>query len=455
MAKAASTAPRHLSDFKPETVRGHVGFVRVGQTTAGQWWLIGPDDRPFFSSGVTTVNRTGRSDGRATQPGPYTIAVDADSGDDGGAARFVAKTLARLHRWNMNTLGAWSDPALFDRGLFYTETLEFRRLVPETAIKFGGASLPDVFNPKWVEACDARAAEICGPRRESTELIGYFSDHELGWAQPHAEPIAVQVNVAPELAPRIERPSLLQICLSLDPSFPAYHAAWEFTLAAYVGELPLLAKAWEVELANKETLRQLTLAETPLLGKCYLRDNVRFTREFARRYFAACAAAIRRHDPHHLVLGCRFGGPPGSSVLAECVAPAVDVLSANDYHETPGRRMNEYWRATSMPILIGGFCWNSDYFTQCPPDSNWRSPTSVERMLARGRSALEGAIVHPAVVGWAWQRWMDFPDDEPPFGHGLVHLNDREAREHTELLAQINAHAESLRRAAARHSPAR
>gem|GEM_PF-4227384 len=77
-------------------------------------------------------------------------------------------------------------------------------------------------------------------------------------------------------------PRLLQICLSLEPAFSAYHAAWEFTLAAHAGDLATLAQAWDIPLPNKEALRQLTLAETPLLGASYLADNERFSREFAR-----------------------------------------------------------------------------------------------------------------------------------------------------------------------------
>jgi len=39
--------------------------------------------------------------------------------------------------------------------------------------------------------------------------------------------------------------------------------------------------------------------------------------------------------------------------------------------------------------------------------------------------------------------------EQPPFAGGLVHENDAEAREHTELLTDINARAEDLRRTAA------
>ena len=56
-----------IEDFPPETVRGAPGFFRVGQAR-GQWWLIDPHDRPFFSRGVTAVNRSGRIGGRWAAP---------------------------------------------------------------------------------------------------------------------------------------------------------------------------------------------------------------------------------------------------------------------------------------------------------------------------------------------------------------------------------------------------
>jgi hypothetical protein len=447
MAKAA--APRHFQLFKPETLRGTAGFIRTGQMRSGQWWLLDARDRPFLSRGVNAVNRTDRPSGRA---GPYTAAVDRLNAA-GGPATFVNSVLSRLRAWHVNTFAAWTAFEFHNCDLYYTEMLEFRKLVPETTIKLGGAMLPDVFDPKWAEACAAWAMEICGPNRARENLIGYFTDHELGWAQPNAEGLFAQMKPGPAAKPRVERPSLLQICLSLEPSFPAYHAAWEFALAS-AGNLPLLAQAWDVALPNKEALRQLTLADTPLLSDGYLRDNERFSREFARRYFSTCAAAIRRSDPHHLVLGCRFGGPPGSAVIAECVYPHVDVLSANDYHDTLASRLDAYWRANAMPILVGDFSWSGDYFTRRAPTGEPRGRTSVERMLAKGRHALEEAVVHPAVVGYAWHRWVDLPDDHPPFGQGLVHVDDREAREHTELFSDINARAEALRRAAAPPVPA-
>lgn len=444
MAPARKTPRLTLADFKPETLRGVAGFVRIGQTHRGQWWLLDADNRPFFSCGVTQVRPAARPGQGSTADlaAPAEPLIEAAETPD-----FATATLRRLRAWHVNTLGAGAAPELLERGMHYTASVDFARQVPAATIKLGGALLPDVFDPGWLEACDQAAAESCGLQRNREHLIGYFTDYELGWAQPHAEALFAQVNLAPKNTPRLERPSLLQICLSLEPAFSAYHAAWEFTLAPHAGDLAALARAWEIPLPNKEALRQLTLADTPLLSAGYLADNDRFSREFARSYFTTCAAAIRRYDPHHLILGCAFGGPPGAAVLAECSYPHVDVLSANDYHDTLFERIETYAQAASMPVLLGEFSWVSDYFTKRPQAGEPRGWTTLERMLGKGRAALERAFTHPALVGYAWHRWRDQSGDAAPLGHGLVHVDDREAIEHTELLSDLNSHAERLRRA--------
>jgi hypothetical protein len=441
MAQLSEAASTTLTDFKPETIRGMPGFFRVGQTRRGQWWLIDPHDRSFLSKGVASVNRFGRADGRSVPAGPYAATVDKLYGAKESEA-FARTVLARLEKWHVNTLGPWTGPEFFDQGLACMEILDFRKFGPE--INAFGAKLPDVFDSRWPETCERVAAGLCTPWRNSRELIGYFTDHELGWAPARGEKMLTETGV------KKARLSLLQICLSLEPSSAAYHAAWEFALAARGGSLETLARAWQVTLPNKETLRQLTQTETVLLAPHYLRDQENFSREFARRYFTACATAIRRHDPNHLILGCRFGGLPGAGVLAECVHPSVDVISANIYRDTLFERLGDFHLAGGMPVLIGEFAWTGEAFVKRPLAYEPRGLTSVERMLRKGRTALQRAFTHPAFVGYAWHRWADVVGDAAPFGTGLVHLDDSEAREHTELLGDLNARAEALRRAAAR-----
>jgi hypothetical protein len=432
MAKTARSAAIQFNHFSSQSLIGAAGFVRVGRTDAGQCWLIDADNRPFFSRGVSAVNRYGRATGRGAQPTAYAAVVEQRYGSD--PSGFVQAALERLRSWNCNTLGPGSGAEFFGEGMFFIETIGFRHALPEAMIKLAGAMVPDVFDPRWVEACEVLAAQVCAPLRQSRALIGYITDHELQWSQPSSV-----TNPA-----RPGRPSLLQICLSLEPGFPAYHAAWEFVLAPHAGELGSLAKAWGIE-PNKQALRLLTLADTPLANPSYLEDQERFTREFARRYFQTCATAIRRCDPNHLVLGCSFESPPGPAVLAESVHPAVDLLAIHCGDVDVFGEINAYARATGLPVLITAFSWVNEAFVAAQPGR--RRLTAVERMLANARASLTRAFAHPALVGYSWSPWADLPEDVPPFGRGLVHHDDVEAREHTELLRELNRRAEALHRA--------
>lgn len=341
---------------------------------------------------------------------------------------------ARLRQWGFNLVGPGGDGAIRDDGFAFVGVVDFVRCAP--AIVAPGVRLPDVFAPDWPRLAAERAQAVCSPLAGVPELLGWVTDDAPAWGQ--------------SAAPR--RPSLLQICLSLEPNFATYHAAWEFVLALHGGRLESVGRAWSVPLANKEVLRELTRAEQGLVSRGYLRDEARWSREFARRYFTTTAAAIRAADPHHLVLGCRFAGPVGIAVSAEAVFPAVDVALL-DWTELPAGA------ATSGPVLAANVNWADEAFwrpvavgpARHAPETNVtvrhaRVLTSVERMLRRGRGALERTARHPAAVGYLWSQWQDEPGEQPPFARGLVHANGVEAREHTELLAQFNLHADSLHR---------
>lgn len=428
MAKVRGVESPDISLFKPETLRGRAGFFRVGQTTGGRWWLAGPQDQAVFMKAAAAVNRHGRAGPTPGHLGPYALAVQAAHGGEGEAG-FTRAAAARLRNWGMNTLGPWAEPGLAAAGFYATALADFCG-AGAPVIHQWGVHLPDVFDPGWAAACEVRAAAVTVEWAGRTELAGYFTDYGLGWGEVRAD-----------------RPSLLQVCLSLEPGYPAYHAAWEFVLAQHGGDLVALGRDWNMDLPNKETLRQRTHAERAITTPGYLRDHDRFTREFAHRYFSATADALRRHDPDHLVLGCRFVEPPGAGVLAACVYPRVDVLSWHCHGPDFAEHVKLY-AATGMPLLLTA-CGLANERFRSARFAPHAGPTRVERMLADLRKMFTAACVQPAVIGYEWARWADEADEVPPFGTGLVHIDDREAVEHTELLQQINARAERVRRRAA------
>ncbi|HTO02994.1 MAG TPA: hypothetical protein VL069_04795 [Opitutus sp.] len=380
--------------FKSETVRGVRGFFCVGQTHADQWWLIGPDDLPFFARAVNDVR---------------------------AAAESRHDPVVRMRSWGFNALGPGADAGLLDEGLPFVRTIGFANVVP--LIRAKAVRLPDVFDPTWNAAADRRANEVCSLLTMRTDLLGWLTDDDLAWGGTKEAGV----------------PSLLQTCLSLEPNFAAYHAAWEFVLAPHGGQIARLGKAWGCSLENKGVVRELTRSDQALQTSGHARDDARWTREFAQRYFAGTSAAIRAHDPNHLILGARdLSGAHarGAAWLSECVFPAVDVawIHTRDIKTAP-----------AGPVFAGHVFWISDPHQAAVPRSRARGVTSFERMLRQGRASLRATIAHPSVVGYSWNLWRDDPGEQPPFAHGLVHLNDVEAREHTELLTDLNGRIGSLR----------
>lgn len=384
---------------RPCERRGAEGFYSVARGSDGRWWLLDPAGAQVFLRAVHGV--------RPPLPPP-----------DGGR---VIEPVVRLREWEFNALGVGADDVAVSGGLPYVGSVDFCAVGP--VVTGPRLRLPDVFTPDWPRSAAQWAVERCRPEAGQTALLGWVTDDALAWAQPEAG---------------WNGPTLLQLCLSLEPSFAAYHAAWEFVLALHGGRIEGLARAWGVELPNKESVRELTRAGRGIATRGYAKDEAQWTREWARRYFAGTANAVRTADPAHLLFGPRHAGWVGPVVLAEASYPQVDVAL------TPWQELGTLARPGLQPVLADGVGWSDPAF-RAPGGVRERGLTSVERMLRRARVALTRLALHPSVVGYVWAQWQDLPGEQPPFGSGLVHRDDAPALEHTEILAEFNRRRAQLR----------
>lgn len=402
MAHGPDTSPGTTGELRPGSRRGVEGRFHVAQDPTGYWSLFDPEGRPFLLRGVAGV---------CSAPG------DSDAEPPSDAA-------VRLRRWGFNALGPGGDGGARDDGLPFIADAELGAGRPW--IIAPGVRLPDVFAPDWSEAAPARALVTCAPLMATPECVGWIGDDGLAWGGGAGE-----------------RPGLLQVCLSLEPGFAAYHAAWEFLLALHRGSLAAVARAWGVPLPNKEVVREQTRAETAVNTRGYWRDDARWTREFAGRYFSVAANAVRAAAPGQLFFGARSEGSVPPAVLAAAAYPIVDALLLA-WTELPAAT------TTLGPIIADRVGWSAAAFLGADASGSGRGSrlTSLERRLRRARMYLQRLARHPAVVGYLWRQWLDDPGDHPPFGAGLVHLDGREARENTELIADFNHRAETLRRTA-------
>lgn len=74
--------------------------------------------------------------------------------------------------------------------------------------------------------------------------------------------------------------------------------------------------------------------------------------ELAHAYYRTTHDAIRRYDPHHLILGDRYeANAPIPTEVVSAALPFVDVLSFQDFRE-PVVRLDEWHRKTGKPVLL-------------------------------------------------------------------------------------------------------
>lgn len=157
-------------------------------------------------------------------------------------------------------------------------------------------------------------------------------------------------------------------------------------------------------------------------------------RELARlagTYYKVTRDAIRRHDPHHLILGDRYeANAPLAMEIVENARPHVDVLSFQDFRD-PLTHLEDWHGKTGMPVLLAdaagtGGPQTPDGFR--PNDGEWYA------------SVLQGLLKNPGCVGFhlcgAYQRnkarrrglldEMERPDAE---NVGRISAANRDAQE--------------------------
>ena len=149
--------------------------------------------------------------------------------------------------------------------------------------------------------------------------------------------------------------------------------------------------------------------------------------ELARSYYQTTHDAIRRHDPHHLILGDRY---EANAAIAEEVVDAalgfVDVLSFQDFRE-PVAHLAEWHEKTDMPVLLADAA------------RVIRPPSPDEFVPNNGKwyaDVLTALYDNPGCIGFhfcgAYQR-------NKARRRGLLDEMERPDRENVELISGANA----------------
>ncbi len=361
------------------------GFFRVEEVD-GKWWFVDPDGHLFFSTSSTCMWNSqslarvqGRESyyaalppaelatkraGREETPGFYRWNLLRRFGPEWDA-KWMDLTFRRMDAWGFNTIGNWSNPALWDeRKAPYVVNLS------GWGMSTGYLGLPDVYATEWPDIVDKAAAGQCAPRKSDPYLLGYFVANEPPW--PGRESLIVDM------------------ILDGDPSA-----------------------------IQAEAKKFLAESDTPDRRRAFI------YRAFAR-YLEVINAAIKKHDPNHLNLGLRFGGHAPPDPMLE-LTRSFDVYSMNSYaFAVSPEVLEKVYKVTGRPIIIGEFHFGVPENGLAAGLVQVNS--EAERGVAY-RYYVEQAASFPALIGTSWFQWIDQPatgrNDGENYNIGLLDVTDR------------------------------
>jgi agarase len=284
---------------------------------------------------------------------------------------------------------------------------------------------PNVFSPKFEAFCEKMAKRVCGPQKDDPWLVGYFTDNELEWHAWTGKGPFADVFTLP--AGHTARKAMVEFIKG------RYAAPAEFN------------EAWGTSVKALDEL--LDVAAAPNARTDRGRDDVReWIRLLADRYFSVTSAAIRKYDPNHMVMGCRFAG--GAPDLLDIAGKYCDVFSVNCYRTVDLKKgvmaddfedfLADWHSRVGRPFVITEWSFPAlDAGLPCRHGPGQRVPTQKDRAFAF--TVFQKLLFStPFVVGSNYFMWADepelgisstFPEDS---NYGLVNVND----EAYELLTQ-------------------
>ena len=433
--------------FKPS------GWFRA-EKRDGRWQLVTPEGHAFFSLGVNVVDDDGGrtyiegreymfkdlppDSGRWT---PFYGSTGKSTGDQTASAGiayhqgkwfdyysanlFLAdgrhwrqawrtRTIERLDDWGFNTLGNWSDDALSQmHRMAYTRSVNIAGVFGNVSSGYDyWGRMPDPFDPRFLQAADAAAAQAAKEVRDDPWMLGYFADNELAWA-----------GQGPQ-----GRWGLAQGTLRGEERSPAKQA-FMATLKKKYSTPAKLAAAWGISLDSWDALNATNFAApNPDEAHPAIADDYSaWLRAYADQYFRTVAQAIHKHDPHHLFLGGRFAASTPEAV-ASC-AQYCDVVSFNGYADVPEHAFDAAaFAKLDKPALITEFHFGSD---DRGPFGKGVVPVWNEQQRGEAYAHyVADAVANPAIVGVHWFQYVDQPVtgrllDGENAHIGLVAITDR------------------------------
>lgn len=432
--------PKPEAVVKPYTLEGFdrirakaTGFF-YPKRIEGKWWLIDPKGRGFYAVGtdhasyhVHWCEKLGYS--------PYHRNMQATHGSE---AAWADETAARLKAWGFNTLPANHSRLLRHSSFAHILWLGWGSgfspiddIVPKTT----WTGVPNVFSPAWARHCDKLARKQCAPHKNDPWVIGYFIDNELEWYGKNHTTWGVFVEAWKKPADHSAKKAMVKLVRERVKDIATFNRQWGTKLTSFD------------QLAGHTSPGNPTCDAAKEVANAYLRLAV-------DRYFKIAAEAIRRHDPNHLVLGCRFAG--GAPDIWDIAGKYCDVISLNTYPRIDIERgvpahyiryLRECHKKCGKPMMLTEWSFPAlDAGLPCKHGAGMRVDTQAQKTkcFTHYQTLLFSL---PFMIGSNYFMWADepalgisktFPEDS---NYGLVNVKGKPYKLLTEACSRLNPRA--------------
>jgi hypothetical protein len=333
---------------------------------------------------------------------------------------YTTYTIGRLRKWGFNSFGAFSANDNQEQ-----KAAQFPRVAHLPLSEWEGIPrLPQVgetFDP-FDESNRARLeenmAKTLPPRANDPLIIGYFIVNE-----------PIYENI-PHMVPALDGH------YSCKRRFVQWLSDKYKTVSAF-------NTAWETDAASFDALADRVLNVKSDAAK---QDIHEFTGVFLDEYFRLIAESFRKHDPNHLLLGCRLQpGTINDEQLCRIAGKYLDVMSFNYYTNGVDKdflRRIYHWTG-GRPMMMSEFFWGAS------KESGLAGGREVSTQRERGlayRNYVEQCASLGFVVGIEWftlidqsvtGRWFQGFDGERA-NTGILSVMDRPWRPMLEEAIQTN-----------------
>jgi hypothetical protein len=345
------------------------GYYRV-EKRDGRFWFVDPEGYPYIHKGVAVF-----------RPGRSVLQSQSLQKKYGSKQNWARKEAQLLKNHGFNGTGAWSDHDLLrenPEGLTYTIIVNpMGNYKADHLKKFNGKyemagwqgyryDLIMVFDPEF-DSYVQKAMAPLAKYREDKHLLGYFTDNELPW----------------------KNDALDRHLRYLKPNEAGYKAA----------------KTWLVARKGKDASLEKVTDE----------DRRAFNAFYFETYMKKVVSALRKVDPNHLYLGCRFNQEKeelSNPDIFRVAGKYMDVISINHYRKwEPVQEIMENWvNWSGKPFIITEwYTKGEDSGLPNRTGAGWNVPTQKDRGYFYQNFTLE-LIKSKGCVGW---HWFTYQDNDP------------------------------------------